>query len=48
MLHDGQLEVDEIVGVHPVLRRLTDEGTLAASRTGITLDWVTTRAYEII
>lgn len=48
MLHDTQLEMNEIVGVHPVLRGLTYKRALASSGTGVTLDWVTSGANKII
>lgn len=48
MLHDGELEMDQVVRMHPVLCRLADEGTLAASGAGIALHRMTSGTDEII
>ena len=48
MSKDLQLEMNQVVGMDPVLGGLSNEGTLCPSRGRITLDWMSTGPYEVV
>ena len=45
---DRQFQANEVVGVDPILGRLSNESTLTTSSRGIPFDWMTTSSDEII
>jgi hypothetical protein len=43
-----QLEMNQIIGMDPIFRGLSNEGTLGTSSRRITLNWVATGSHKII
>lgn len=48
MTQDRQFEMDQIIRVDPILRRLSDKRTLASTCARVSLNWVTACADQII
>jgi hypothetical protein len=48
MLQDDELELGDVVRVHPVLGRLADEVLLLAASAGVTNGWVSARPHLIV
>lgn len=48
MAKDRQFQANEIVGVNPILGRLSNESTLTTPRRGIPFDWMAAGSDEVI
>ncbi len=48
MFQDCELEVHQVVRMHPILGRLSHKGALVSARTGVALHRVASRAHKVV